>query len=110
TRFMAVFQCHDASKAGPVRSARVIDPFILEPATRILAYSGANQIVEHALQKHHLVLITESTAGSAMFRSPKPGVAFEHTLFANTAKLRKLGKKKFHDSVPSGVFGYGDLP
>jgi Protein of unknown function (DUF3048) N-terminal domain len=42
TRFIAVYQCQTADRIEPVRSARFVDPDILQPLGKILfAYSGA---------------------------------------------------------------------
>jgi hypothetical protein len=57
TRFIAFFHCKDASKAGPVRSARQVDPAILGTKTRVLAYSGANQVVTETLEDAGVVLV-----------------------------------------------------
>lgn len=40
TRFMAVFSTNDVSRVGPVRSARKVDPTLLEPLNALFAYSG----------------------------------------------------------------------
>lgn len=41
TRFMAIFSSQDASRVGPVRSARKVDPSIFAPITGLFGYSGA---------------------------------------------------------------------
>jgi hypothetical protein len=109
TRFMAVYHCTDTDRAGPVRSARLIDPAIMTPITRILAFSGANKPVLQALDKAGVVTIQESAAGSAMQRVARPGISSEHTLYADSAKIRKIGAKKF-DEAPGDPFAFGDLP
>ncbi len=108
TRFMAIFHCGDAKKAGPIRSARVVDPALLRPITNILGFSGANQIVLDALDEAGIVGITETAAGEGMQRVAREGVTSEHTLYGNTALLRKLGKKEFSDPPPA-MFEFGDL-
>lgn len=109
SRFMALYDCSDAAKVGPVRSARVVDPDIMRPITRILADAGSNAIVDKALAKAHIVVIDELNAGSAMRRIPRPGIASEHTLYANTVALRQLGKKHFNRPPPNNIFKFGDL-
>ena len=109
TRFMAIYHCSDADKVGPVRSARVVDPAIMEPYTRILGAAGANAIVQRALDRARVISISELQAGSAMTRVPRPGLASEHTLYASTAELRKLGKQRFDKPPPQGIFSYGPL-
>ena len=109
TRFMAIYHCNDVAKAGPVRSSREVDPAIMSPYTRILAAAGGNDAVRAVLTENEIVLVDENTSGEAMERVPREGVAMEHTLYADTAALRKLGKKEY-DEVPSeDLFSFGDL-
>jgi len=110
TRFMAVYHCTDTKKAGPVRSARIVDPPIMSPITRILAAAGGNAIVRKALDKAKIVTIDENTAGGALRRISRPGISSEHTLYGNTTTIRKVGVKKFEDVPPEGIFRFGDLP
>jgi len=109
TRFMVIYHCTDAPKVGPVRSARVVDPAIMKPYTRILGAAGANAIVQRALDKARVISINEVKAGSAMRRVYRPGLASEHTLYGSTKGLRKIGRQRFDKPPPQGVFSYGSL-
>ncbi len=109
TRFMAFYHCTDAAKVGPVRSARIVDPAIMKPITRILAGAGGNAIVERALKRERIITIDEDAAGDAMRRIPRRGLAFEHTLFANTSKIRRLGIERFHRPPRTTLFKFGAL-
>jgi len=110
TRFMAIYHCHDAAKGGPVRSARFDDPKIAKPFTRILSFSGANDIVIGELRKQKMIALDEKNASGALFRVP-PGSTDVHSVFANTVKLRKLGKKKSKAKSPGdSFFEFGDIP
>ncbi|HET7482766.1 MAG TPA: DUF3048 domain-containing protein [Actinomycetota bacterium] len=106
TRFMAIFHCTDSKKAGPVRSARVVDPAIMTPITKILGDAGGNGQVKKALDKGGIVSIDETAAGSAMRRVPRSGYSSEHTLYANTAALRKIGQKKYDKPPPQDLFDF----
>jgi hypothetical protein len=109
TRFMAMYHCNDAAKAGPVRSAREVDPSIMIPITRILAAAGGNEAVRSVLGENEVVLVDENGAGEAMERIAREGLPSEHTLYADTAALRKLGKKQYSDAPPEEIFAFGDL-
>ncbi|MGH2751075.1 MAG: DUF3048 domain-containing protein [Actinomycetota bacterium] len=110
TRFMAIYHCHDAAEAGPVRSARFDDPKIANPFTRILAYSGANDIVEKELKEQKLIALDEMNAKGALFRVP-PGSTDIHSVFGDTLRLRKLGRKMGKSAPPgSSYFEFGGLP
>ena len=110
TRFMAIYHCTDTAKAGPVRSARVVDPPIMSPYTRILAAAGGNAPVRKALDKSNIIVIDENTPGGALRRIDRPGITIEHTLYGNTKTIRKVGEKKFDDVPEEGIFKFGDLP
>ena len=109
TRFMAIYHCTDVSKAGPVRSARIVDAAIMSPITRILGAAGGNPTVRDTLDQFDIVNIDETDAGSAMERVDRPGITSEHTLYGDTKALRKLGKKKFDEAPPDDLFHFGDL-
>lgn len=109
TRFLAMYHCTDAELAGPIRSARVVDPAIMTPTTYILAFSGANDHVFGRLDEAGIIQIEENAAGEAMQRV-ETGNSFEHTLFADTAAVRKLGQKSYGDPPPDDVYMFGDLP
>lgn len=108
TRFMAIYHCTDAKKVGPVRSARVVDPSIMIPITRILGAAGGNNVVRRALDKANVVILDEDTSGKAMRRIPRSGISLEHTLYANTVALRQRGAKRFSDP-PRSSFEFGPL-
>ena len=110
TRFMAIYHCTDTDKAGPVRSARIVDPPIVSPITRILAAAGGNAIVRKALDKAKIVTIDEDTPGGALRRISRPGITSEHTLYGHTEKIRKVGSEKFDDLPQEGIFRFGDAP
>ena len=109
TRFLAMYHCTDAELAGPIRSARVVDPAIMTPTTYILAFSGANDHVFGRLDEAGIVQIEENAAGEAMQRV-ETGDSFEHTLFADTAAVRKLARADYSEPPPSDVYEFGDLP
>lgn len=108
TRFIAMYHCTDADKAGSVRSARIVDPAIVTPITHIMANAGGNPAVKEALEANDIVSIDENTPGDALTRLERPGYTFEHTLYADTSRVRKIGGKRF-DDPPDDVFAFGDL-
>jgi hypothetical protein len=109
TRFLAIYHCTDSAKAGPVRSTRVVDPEIVSPYTLIVGAAGGNDIVRAALDAAGIVLIDENSAGTAMQRVERPGIASEHTLYADTTAVRKLGRKSYDEAPPDDIFTFGDL-
>lgn len=109
TRFMAIYHCTDAELAGPVRSARIVDPPIMLPYTRILGAAGGNDIVRAALDDADIITIDEVRARTAMTRVDRPGITSEHTLYADTAAIRKIGRRSYDEAPPDDLFEFGDL-
>ena len=87
TRFAAVFNSMEANPVGPIRSARTQDVDLLlslnDPA---IAYSGANDEVNSALQAAGFELFGEGTPGFFR-RDDRPA---PHNLYANVAALWPL--------------------
>ncbi len=107
TRFMALYQCKDAKKVGPVRSARTTDPKVLvqyDPHA-VIAYSGGQLAVVNDVKRSGLVSFDESTGGAAFWRDD---TRYEpHNLFLNTAKLRaKSAKQTAGEGPPRRVFPF----
>lgn len=109
TRFLALYHCSDSDKVGPVRSARIVDPAIMTPATRILAFSGANSHVLEALDAAEIVQLDEDNSGGALSRVPRAGISFEHTLYGDISELRKVARETYDDSPPGDAYSFGDL-
>ena len=100
TRFMALYQCEDAARVGPVRSARTTDPMILVQFSdsSVLAYSGGQSAVVNAVERSGLVNLDESSGGAAFWRDAER--FSPHDLFVNTTKLRARAAKGIADVGP----------
>ena len=111
TRFAAIFQCRDAGRVGPVRSARTTDPKILlqlsdEP---ILAFSGAHPQVTARLEDADLLQLTETSGNIAYERDDARSAP--HNLFVATRPLFSLAAKASVVSSPTALFRYDeDVP
>jgi hypothetical protein len=112
TRFAALFQCRDAGRVGPVRSARTTDPKILlqlsdEP---ILAFSGAHPKVTAALEDAGLLQLTETSGNVAYERDDARSAP--HNLFVATRPLFRLATEAGVEvSAPPALFRYDeDVP
>ena len=56
TRFVALFQCHDAERIGPVRSARSTDPAVLRQYGQALfGYAGSLDEIQNEIEASNLV-------------------------------------------------------
>ena len=84
TRFAAVFNSIEANPVGPIRSARTQDVAVLQSLNDpALAYSGANEGVNEALEAAGFELLSEANAG--FFR--RDDRSAPHNLYANIAAL-----------------------
>jgi hypothetical protein len=113
TRFIAVYQCEGADRIEPVRSARFVDPDILEPLGKILfAYSGAITPVVDVIDS------TTSLLQDVGYRKARGAYSVDfarvspHNLQAHTSALYAAAKKLGYavKKVPSPYFAYGRLP
>jgi hypothetical protein len=108
TRFAALFQCRDAARVGPVRSARTTDPKILmqysdEP---LIAYSGSHHKVGVALEEAGVVSLTETSANEAYVRDDSRSAP--HNLFVSTKKLYRLARGTVDFSLPDALFRFDE--
>jgi hypothetical protein len=108
TRFAALYQCQDAARVGPVRSARTTDPKILlqYSGQPILAYSGANATVAANAEEAGVVSLTETSANAAFVRDEARSVP--HNLFVSTKKLHRIARKEVDPAIPGAVFRFDE--
>ena len=108
TRFIAIFHSHDASKVGPVRSARLTDLQVLAEYGRpLLAFSGAAGYVLKAVRNANLVSLPHGAYGSIYRRDSSRWVA-PHNLFTSTKDLWRVARDR-HTSPAPEKFGFGAL-
>ncbi len=106
TRFMPLYQSQDPGDIGPVRSARLVDPDILVEYRAALAYSGAHPIVESALERSNLVLLSYGRYPNAFRRTSRPA---PHNVFTTLRNLYGvLGKRG--TLPPQDLFAFEEHP
>ena len=103
TRFIVVYQCHDAARVGPVRSGRTTDPKVLVQFGRpVMGYAGGQAPVVRAIDRAGLIDENYNIAISAYTRDdtrPAP-----HNLYTSTRSLWKAAKAT--EGAPHPVFSY----
>jgi hypothetical protein len=103
TRFIVVYQCHDAGRVGPVRSGRTTDPKVLVQFGRpVMGYAGGQAPVVRAIDRAGVIDVNYNIAISAYTRDdsrPSP-----HNLYTSTRALWKAAKAK--EGAPAPVFAY----
>ena len=111
TRFIAVYQCQEASRVEPVRSARLVDAQILEPLGPVLfAYSGGIQAVVDEVDSSGSLLydVGANKASGAYSRDPTRYVP--HNLETSTVALDAAASTfGYHLGPPKPIFTYGRM-
>lgn len=108
TRFIAVYQCQDAQRVQPVRSARLTDVDILvQFGSPLFAYSGAAGKVDQALEKSGFIDVNAELEPRAYARDPARSAP--HDLYTDTRDLYREARGKIRRQglgAPSPVFSY----
>ncbi len=112
SRFVVLYQCHDAARVGPVRSARTTDPKILLQYSDapLLAYSGSAVQVTTFANNAGVESFTETSANASFTRDDSR--AMPHNLFVSVKALFRAAKQADVDfSPPDAVFTFEeDIP
>jgi hypothetical protein len=111
TRFIAIWQCSDAARIEPVRSARLMDPDIVRQygAHPLFAYAGAVPPVVAKVDASSLIDVGINRAPSAYFRDHARQAP--HNLVSSTSALYAAGSAQNASATPPApVFQFGPLP
>jgi hypothetical protein len=105
TRFIALFQCADAPRVGPVRSGRMTDPDVLVQFGRpALGYAGGVKAVTDSIAKAGLIDVNYIVAAQAYTRDDTR--VAPHNLYTTTKALYRAAGS--HDGAPDPVFTYAE--
>ena len=103
TRFIAVFQCGDSSRVGPVRSGRTTDPdYLRQLGPAVFGYAGGRNTVTREVPAVGLVDVNYIIAADAYVRDETR--AAPHDLYTTTAALWKVARSR--DGAPDPLFTY----
>ena len=106
TRFIAIYQCGNVSRLGPVRSARFVDPNILvQYGSPLFAYSGGiPEVVSDVKQTGVIQDLGFDTNADLYVEDPNRSAP--HNLYASTSTLWAAGKRSV--GPPEPVFEYDE--
>jgi len=92
TRFAALFITEMPEKLGPTRSARPMDLELVPQHDAALCFSGASEPVKKAMREQGVIQLSDAKYGAPyLYRVNRgPDIAYEHTMYANVARLREL--------------------
>lgn len=116
TRFAAVFYSLDVGHVGSVRSVRLVDLQLAQAFDAIMVFSGGSRGVIDTVRLSPLypynTISPQFGYGEPYFvRFPRQGLAYEHTLFTDTALLRQwLAEKKVRQEPRFQTPGMAFLP
>jgi Protein of unknown function (DUF3048) N-terminal domain/Protein of unknown function (DUF3048) C-terminal domain len=103
TRFIAVFQCAESPRVGPVRSGRMTDPDVLVQLGRpALGYAGGVKAVKDSIAKAGLIDVNYIVASQAYTRDDAR--VAPHNLYTSTRALYKAARSR--EGVPASIFAY----
>jgi hypothetical protein len=110
TRFMAIYQCAHSERIGPVRSARLVDPKILDQFGRpLFAFAGGAPSVRNFIDDfrgiHALIF------GAAFENDPfveDPNRPVPHHVFTSTRALYRAAGDRGRGNLPGPVLTYDD--
>jgi hypothetical protein len=105
TRFIVIYQCRDASRIEPIRSARFTDPdVLLQYGKPIFAYAGGVSQVVSKIRRAGLIDVnfTVPRAAAAYHRDPNRDAP--HNLYSSTKELYRVADVT--EGPPDPVFTY----
>ena len=138
TRFAAIYRSQGSDHVGSIRSGRLLDMELVISYNALLAYSGSNDPIKnmilngscikpsdgwrvpctsdptliHAQTWRYQALTPQFGDNCPPFcRFPRPGLAFEHTLFGNTFQMWDLATKRgVNTPLQSKGLAFTDTP
>ena len=107
TRFIAIYQCRDASRIEPVRSARFTDIDVLKQfGTPLFGYAGGVPQVIRAVRSAGITDINFTTARASKAYRRDPNRSAPHNLYTSTNELYAAAKGLFQPEAPKPLFTF----
>jgi len=109
TRFMAVYSQQFPQKVGPVRSARSYFIDYLSEYDAFYVHAGGSPTAIARLGEYKIKAYPHANDGTYK-REPQPGVASEHTLFADISKIYQYSveRKKWPATIDFPAWKFKD--
>jgi hypothetical protein len=107
TRFIAIYQCQDASRIEPVRSARLTDVDVLLQFDQVLfAYSGAVPKVSSAIRDAGIIDINSNSGVASKDYHRDTEREAPHNLYTSSKDLYRSGAHLVDPVAPDPLFAY----
>jgi hypothetical protein len=112
TRFIVIYQCHDASRIEPIRSGRIIDPEIVDQfgAHPLFAYAGAIDAAVSAIDSSSLLDLSADRAPASVYPRD-PTREAPHNLMSSTTALYAYANSVYgpQTTPPTAPWVFGPL-
>lgn len=107
TRFNVLYHCNDSERIGPIRSARPVDPTILQQyGDPLFVHAGS---VDAVIRDVEEAGIEDINCNFELETCPRdPNFSPPHDIFTSTDELRDAGETP--GSPPGEVFAFSDEP
>ncbi|HET7236255.1 MAG TPA: DUF3048 domain-containing protein [Actinomycetota bacterium] len=103
TRFIAIYQCDDAGRVGPVRSGRTTDPdYLRQLGPAVFGYAGGVNVVKEEVPAVGLIDVNYIIAAEAYTRDEARSAP--HDLYTSTRALWRAADAS--SSAPAPLFTY----
>lgn len=111
TRFMAIFGSQEATKVGPVRSARTFFVDWARGYNAYLAHVGGNIDALDQIKAEKVLDLDQFSYSGPYWRERVANLATEHTMYTDTTKLREQAAKNNYTTANNfNVLKFKDDP
>jgi hypothetical protein len=109
TRFIAVYQCQNASRIEPIRSGRLTDVDVLVQFGRpLFAFAGGQRPVIRAVRRAGIIDINYNVSQVARAYHRDVNRRAPHNLYSSTKQLYSAARGLYEPKAPEPVFTYSD--
>jgi hypothetical protein len=116
TRFAAIFRSNTPDHVGPVRSGRLMDMELVPMYEALFAYSGASEPVQQMFMRAPWAFqilspsVGDNCDEAGFCRFPREGLAFEHTLYVDTATAwERAERRQVNQPFRARGFAFSDI-
>jgi hypothetical protein len=117
TRFAAIFRSNTPDHVGPVRSGRLMDLELVPMYEALFAYSGASEPIQQMFLRapwgYQIISpsVGDNCEEAGFCRFPRPGLAFEHTLYLDTrVAWERASRRQVNQPFRARGFAFNDMP
>jgi hypothetical protein len=109
TRFIAIYQCQNASRIEPVRSGRLTDVDVLVQFNHpLFAYAGGKPRVIQAIRRAGIIDINYNVRDVVKAYHRDLNRQAPHNLYTSTKELYSAAKSLYEPELPDSVFTYSE--